>query len=127
MRCGSSGVESFTTLRERAGDVTTGARFGMAITLGNGATIRVGAVVAGTGATVGVMAVEKRYERYVRVRSVSLPTVEKGAAGSGLDSALARFLVDRVATSVKEGTGMTHWCGKNCTVLATRSERVFET
>ena len=127
MRCGSSGVESFTTLRERAGDVTTGAKFGLAITLGNGATIRVGAVVAGTGATVGVMAEEKRYETYVRARSVSLPTVEKGAAGSGLDSALARFLVDRVATSVKEGTGMTHWCRKNCTVLAMRLVQVFQT
>ena len=127
MRCGSSGVESFTTLRERAGDVTTGAKFGLAITLGNGATIRVGAVVAGTGATVGVMEVEKRYKRYVRARSVSLPTVEKGAAGSGLDSASARVLVARVATSVKEGAGMTHWCGRNCMVLTTRLVQVFQT
>ena len=66
-----------TTLRERAGDVTTGASAGLAVTLGDGETRRVGAVVSGTGATVGEMAVVKRRERLVRARSVPSPTVAK--------------------------------------------------
>ena len=74
---------------------------------------RVGAVAAGTGATIGAMAVEKINERSVRARSVSLPTVAKGETGDGLYSASTRVLEKRVATSTEEGAGMTHWYGKN--------------
>ena len=51
----------------------------------------------------------------------------KGEAGAGLDSALDRVLAERVDTSTKEGEGMTHWCGENCTVLTMRSAQVFGT
>ena len=125
MICGSGGVEMGTTLGERAGDVTIGARDGLVSTLRYGATRRVGVVVVCTGATVGVMAVVKRRESSARERSVSSPTVAKGEAGAVLNSVSARVLEARVATSTKEGAGMTHWCGKNFTVLATRSVRVF--
>ena len=75
MKCGSDGVEPGTTLVERAGDLTTGSRAGLTITLGDGATIRVGEVAADTGVTVGVMAVVNIHEILVRERSVSSPTV----------------------------------------------------
>ena len=117
-RCGIGGVETGTTLGERAGEVATGERDGLASTLRDGATRRVGKVAAGTGATVGGMAVVKRRERLVRARSVSSPIVAKEAAGAGLDSASNRVLEERVATYTKEGTGMTHWCRNNCMVLA---------
>ena len=84
-----------------------------------------GEVVAGTGETVGVMGVVKRCKRSVRARSVASPTVAKGEAGDGLDSASVRVLTTRVATSTKEGAVMTHWCGENCTVLAMRPAQVF--
>ena len=58
---------------------------------------------------------------------MSLLTMEKGASGGGLDSQLDRVLAAKVVTSTEEGAGMTHWCGKNCTVLSTRLARVFET
>ena len=125
MKCGSGGVETGTTLIKRAGDVTKEERAGMEITLGDGATRRVGEVVADTGATAGVMVVMKRRDSLVRERSVSSPTVAKGAEGAGLDSVLARVLAERVDTSTKEGEGMTHWCGNNCTVLATQLAQVF--
>ena len=86
-----------------------------------------GAEVAGTEATVGVMAVVKICERLVRARSVSLPTVTKEDAGAIFNSALARFLEERVDTSNEEGAGMTHWCGNNCTILATQSAQLFGT
>ena len=73
--CGSGCVETGTTLVERAGDVRTVSWDGLASTLGDGATRRVGVVVAGTGATVGVMLVVKRRKRSVRARSVPSPTV----------------------------------------------------
>ena len=95
MRCRSGGVESGTTLGEMAGDVKTGARAILASDLGDGSTRRVGAVVTGTGETVGVMAVVKIREKLVREWSVSSPTVEKGATGSGLDNASAMVLVER--------------------------------
>ena len=88
-------------------------------TLEDGATRKVGGVVVGTGATVGEMVVVKIRKRSVRAQSLSPPTMEKGAVGDGLYSALARFLAERVSTSTKEGAVMTHWCGKNCTILAT--------
>ena len=59
MKCGSSGVETGTTLREGAGDVTTGARVVLASTLGDVSTRRVVAGVAGTGATVRVVWVDR--------------------------------------------------------------------
>ena len=102
-----------TTLGYRAGEVTTGERDGLASTLRDGATRRVGEVAAGTRTTVGVMAVVKRRERSARARIVSSPTVEKGETGAGLDSASARVLAARVDTSTEEGAGMTHYCGKN--------------
>ena len=108
MKCGSGGVETGTTLIKRAGDVTKEERAGMEITLGDGATRRVGEVAAGTGTTVGVMAVVKRRERSARARSVSSPTVTKGATGDGLESVLNRFLDTRVTKSTEEGAGMTH-------------------
>ena len=59
MRCGSIGVEMGTTFRERAGDATTGAKAGLDGTLKDGATRRVGTVVAGTGVTVRVVLVDR--------------------------------------------------------------------
>ena len=102
-------------------------RAGLASTLRDGATRRVGAVAADNRATAGVMDVVKRCKRSVRARRVSSRTVANVVAGSGLDSALARVLAVRVATSNKEGAGMTHWCGKNCKFLAKLSARVFGT
>ena len=75
MICSSGGVDSGTTLGERTKDVAKGARYGMVNTLGYGATIRVGGLVSGTGATVGVMAVVKRCKSSVSARIVSSPTV----------------------------------------------------
>ena len=97
MRCGSGDVEMGTTLVERAGDTLTGARDGLAGTLVTGATRRVGAVVAGTGAAVGVMAVVKICKRLVSARSVLSPTLEKVKSGSVLDSASAGILKERTA------------------------------
>ena len=97
-----------TTLGERAGDVTTGANTGLTSTFIDGATRRVGGVVVGTGATVGEMVVVKIRKRLVRARSVSSPTVTKGATGDGLESLLNRFLEARVTKSTEEGAGMTH-------------------
>ena len=75
MICGIYGVELGTTLGERAGEITTGARAVLASTLVYGGTRRVEAVAAGTGVTVGVMVVVKRCKRLVREQSVLLPTV----------------------------------------------------
>ena len=59
MICSSGSVETGTTLGEREGDVKAGARDGLAGTLVDVATRRVGEVVSGTGATVGVMGAVK--------------------------------------------------------------------
>ena len=127
MICSSGGLETGTNLGERAGNVKTGARDKLTGTLGYGSTRRVGAVVAGTRATVGVIAVVNRRKRSVSARIVSLPTVAKGGSVALLESASARFLAARVATSTEDGAGMTYCCRKNFMVLATRSARVFGT
>ena len=103
----------------------TGASYVLVGTRRYGATSRVWAVVAGTAATLGVMAVVKSCERLVRARSVSSTTVAKGAAGSRLYSVPDRVLAETVATSTREGAGMTHWCRNTCTVSAMRSAQVF--
>ena len=56
MRCVSGGIETVTTLREREGEVMTEERGKLAGTLGYGETRRLGGLLAGIGATVGVMA-----------------------------------------------------------------------
>ena len=81
--------------------MTTGARDGLASTLGDGATKMVEVLASGTVSSVGVMEVVKRRKREVRAWSVKLPTVLKGGAGSGFYSASARFLAARVNTSTK--------------------------
>ena len=93
--------------------MTTGVRARLAGTLGDVTTRRVGALVAGTGATVGVMEVVKRRKRWVRAQSVSSQTAAKGETGTVLNSASDRVLAARVDTSTEEGAGMTHYCGKN--------------
>ena len=78
MGCGSGGVENGTNIGKKSWDVTTGSRDGLASTLGDGVTRRVGAVLASTGATAGVIAVVKRRER-VRIEQC----VGEGIGGKG--------------------------------------------
>ena len=70
-------------------------------------------------------AMENILDNAVIARSWSSPTVAKGAAGAGLERASARARAALVAASIEEVLGTGQSCGKNSTVLATRSARVF--
>ena len=84
MICGSGGVETFSTLVERAGDVKTGARDGLESTLGDGATRMVWAVLAGKEVTVRAVWVDQMVAplgRLTRILRVVGTGLEQGFVG----------------------------------------------
>ena len=83
------------------------------------------ALGAGTS-SVGTATV-KRSDNWRRARICSLPIVLNGDAGAGLCSASVSILAASVALSADDVVGMAKSCGKNSTVRATRSIRVFVT
>ena len=57
----------------------------------------------------------------------ALPNWANRAAGAGLVSASVRACAEIMDVLTEDVFGTRHWCGKNCTVLALRSDLVFGT
>ena len=55
------------------------------------------------------------------------PNWENGAAGAGLVRASVSARTAMMAASTEDVLVTGHWCGKNCTVLAVRSDLVLGT
>ena len=55
------------------------------------------------------------------------PNWSNGDAGAGLARASVRARAARMSASAEDVFVTGHWCGKNCTVLAVRSDLVFGT
>ena len=133
MRCGRDGGICTGTLGDGGiiigtlGDGTFGCRI---CTLGDGARMGgdcdlcIGAVSGVDGFGSG-MVVLNRSDSWRMARICLLPNERKGDAGAGCRSASASILAASAALSVDEVVGILMACGKNSTVRAMRSARVF--
>ena len=125
---GGLSVGGMFTLGDAGGTVTLGDA-GEIVTRRGGSGIVLTAGCGGTmiGSAGLAMALSKILARSTMACCWASPNWENGAAGAGLVRASVRARAVMMAASTDDVLGTGHWCGKNCTVLAVRSDLVLGT
>ena len=114
---------------EYAGETVTLGDSGGIVTLRDGSGIVLTAGCGGTmiGSAGLAMAVLKILKSSTMDCCWASPNWENGASCAGLVRASVRARAAMMAASTEDVLGTGHWCGKNFTVLAVRSDLVLGT